>query len=96
MGEREGLQQVKGILLQLLQTPTQAAPPAGSIFGLHQPQQQQQQQQQVEAQKEAARNLLAAIADYEHLRDVLRGHWAKGLLLPRGSVPLQYSTQRIK
>ncbi|CAI5999317.1 unnamed protein product [Closterium sp. NIES-64] len=70
------------------------APPAGSIFGLHQPQ-QQQQQQQLEAQKEAARNLLAAIADYEHLRDVLRGHWAKGLL-PRGSMPLEYSTQRIK
>ncbi|CAI5514781.1 unnamed protein product [Closterium sp. Naga37s-1] len=94
MGEREGLQQVKGVLLQLLQSASQAAPPAGSIFGLHQPQ-QQQQQQQLEAQKEAARSLLAAIADYEHLRDVLRGHWAKGLL-PRGSMPLEYSTQRIK
>ncbi|CAI5464955.1 unnamed protein product [Closterium sp. Yama58-4] len=112
MEEREGLQKVKGVLQQLLHSASQAgviigagvmlgagvifgeAPPAGSIFGLHQPQ-QQQQQQQLEAQKEAARNLLAAIADYEHLRDVLRGHWAKGLL-PRGSMPLEYSTQRIK
>ena len=64
-----------------------------SVFGL--PAQQQQQSQQQHEREVVARRLVAAIEEFEHLKSLLTGRWAKGLLA-RTAVPLEYSTQRIK
>lgn len=56
---------------------------------------QQQQQQQQAALIPVMQECIDAISEHQRLQGLMKGEWVKGLL-PRSSIPADYTVQRIR